>query len=139
MKWLQIGIGAAAGFALAWLIHLVILAGVNEAHQAALKEQKTSLEEKCKADQAITKGANDALQQKYNSVNSKLAALKRVQPARCVVPVTGRADAAAGGGGYAGQNGISTDWLRDYAAECETYRGQRIALEQFIDDERRGQ
>lgn len=134
MKWIPIGAGAVAGFALCWLIHLVILAGVEKSHTAALAKQKTDLEAMCTADQAITKGKNDALQTDLDIVRRKLADAKRVQPATCVVPLAGKTNVGEIHGGYAGQNGISSDWLRDYGAECESIRRTLNSCTGFVDD-----
>lgn len=136
IKWVQIGIGAAAGFALCWLIHLVILAGVEKAHTKALADQKTQLEKTCADDAAITKGKNDELQTNLDAVSRERDRLKRVQPARCVIPTTGKTDLAgvrqehaAGNGG-----GINSDWLRDYAATCEQIRVSFHTCTSFVDE-----
>lgn len=134
LSWIQVGAGAIAAFALSFLLHTVDVNRIEKMWQGKLDDQKIALEKQCKADQAITKGINDDLQKNYDSIARKLATVKRVQPARCIIPTTSEAFVAPGGSGHAGQNGISTDWLRDYAAECETYRSQRIGLEKFIDD-----
>lgn len=133
LSWIQVGVGAAAGFALCWLIHMVILAGVNESHRQALVDLQTKLEKECKDNQAITKGVNDDLLKNDFDIGSLLNSSKRMQPASCIVPASSKTVPAGGGIKYAEQNGVSTDWLYDYAAECETYRAQRIALEKFID------
>lgn len=136
MKWLQIGLGAAAGAALVWLIHLVILAGVNEDHRNAMAKQKANLEKSCADDAAITKGKNDALQSNLNSVIRERDRLKRVQPARCVLAAaSGKTNVAGVPREHAGQNGIglNTDWLRDYAAECEQIRVSFGTCTGFVD------
>lgn len=132
-KWVQIGIGAAAGFALCWLIHMVILAGVNESHRQELIDLQAKIEKECKDNQAITKRVNDDLLKSDVEIVNLLIDSKRLQPAGCILPVTRETLLAPGGAEHATKNGISTDWLYDYAAECETYRSQRIALEKFID------
>lgn len=135
LSWIQIAGGAAAAFALSFLLNTVEVDHIEAKQRQALADQKTQLEQKCKDDQAITKGANDELQKKYNSIAGKLAASKRLQPAHCIIVASSGETISAGSGvGHAGQNGISTDWLYEYAAECETYRTQRISLEKFIDD-----
>lgn len=134
LSWIQVGAGAIGAFALSFLLHNADVRRIEASWQDKLDQQKVDLEKKCKADQAITKGANDDLQKKYDSIAGKLAVAKRLQPARCIVPASSKTIAPGGGNGHAGQNGISSDWLRDYAAECETYRTQRVTLEKFIDD-----
>lgn len=88
IKWLQIAIGAVAGFALCWLIHLVILAGVEETHGKALNDQKTQLEAQCAEHKAITERANDDLQNEYAAIARKLADAQRLHPpvASCQLP-----------------------------------------------------
>jgi hypothetical protein len=134
LSWLQLAGGAVAGFALAWLIHLVLVAGMERKHAAALTEQRATLERQCADDKRITQEANDDLQQNYAAIARKLADAQRVRPAKCVVPTTHPAVTAASGGEHAGQDatGVSSDWLFEYAAECEAYRGERVILESFI-------
>ncbi len=100
----------------------------------ALAAQEEKLTKVCESDKQTTKEAQDALQKQYTIIADKLAATKRMRPAACIIPQhPDSSNVASIGGKYAGQNGISSDWLRDYAAECETYRQQRISLEAFID------
>ncbi len=132
LNWFNIGIGAAGAFALSFLLHTVDVAWIEARHRTELVNLETSLKEKCESDKQITKDANDGLQKQIGIIAGKLAASKRLR-ATCIVPVTGKDNPAAAGGKHAGQNGISSDWLRDYAADCETYRQQRITLESFID------
>ncbi len=111
----------------------------KSALESALAEQKTALIEECEKNKAITKGANDALQKDRDAIAAKLIASKQLHPAKCV-PITRNAITPISGGRPAGQNGegISSDWLRDFAAEdCATYRSQRMILEKFIQDERK--
>jgi hypothetical protein len=134
LNWIPIALGAASAFALSFLLHTVDVDRLEEKQAIALATQKTAMEKSCAEDKAITQGANDALQKNINIISSKLAASKRVHPANCLLAAPIKTDTSSGGGQHAGQNGISSDWLRDYAAECETYRQQRIVLEKFIDN-----
>lgn len=109
----------------------------NSRLKHALDEQQTLLQSQCNADKAVTKGANDALQKNLNTIAGKLAAAKRLHESMCVTPVTGMAEPTSGGREHAGQNGISTGWLRDFAAECETYRSEVIILNEFGASERK--
>ena len=103
---------------------------------ALLEAQKTEDAKECKKKQAKTKEAQSALQKKYDAIAAKLAATQ-LQPATCVV-VTRPSDLPSGGAEHAGQNGsgISSDWLRGYAAEAERYRSERIVCEDFLNSER---
>lgn len=134
LSWIQIGGGAVAAFALSFLLHTVDVNRIEVSWQKKLDEQKIELEKKCKDAQEITKRGNDDLQNQYNVIAIKLANARRLQPARCVVPVTSKIVSPASGGEHAGQNGVTADALYEYAADCETYREQRLTLEQFIDD-----
>lgn len=92
--------------------------------ESKFKSQEASLRAECEQAKAKNKEANDELQKNLSTVRSNLASFKRLHPGVCI-----RTDQrAAGRGEYAGKNGISTDWLRDYAAECEIYRQEVISL-----------
>lgn len=86
----------------------------------------------CASAQAITKEANDELQKNHNAIASKLDALKLQHPSACVSVGSGP-KLSSGRTKHAGQNGISTDWLRDYAAECEVYRSEVTTCVNFLD------
>ncbi len=97
----------------------------------ALSAQVITLQAQCAEEQKLTKGANDALQKSVFDITAKLNTAKRVHHSLCVRPISGVAEHPAGGREHAGQNGISTDWLRDFAAECEQYRSEVIILNDF--------
>lgn len=115
---------------LSYGLHKLDMSFVERAKQHALDEQKAMLIAACETDKQKTKEANDALQKSAHDIAGKLAAYKRLHPSSCV-PVAGVAQPAPRGAGHAGEDGISSDWLREYAAECEAYRQQRIILEEF--------
>lgn len=100
----------------------------REVTAAVLKEQ-----EKCAAMQRVTEEANNELSKKYSDIQRKLIASKRMSTAKCVLPANAP-NSPTNRPEYAGQNGLSTDWLREYAAECEQYRSERTTLETFIMD-----
>lgn len=85
----------------------------------------------CQTNQTLTKEANDALQKERDTIAGRLARAKRVQQSRCV-PVSNASNTQPTRAEHAGSNGISSDWLLDYAAQCETYRSERIILEKFV-------
>lgn len=80
--------------------------------------------------QKLTEATNAELQTKYDAV-SKRAAASRVRTNPKCLPIASTSVTHASGGEHAGKDGISDIWLTDYAAECERYRQERIALEQF--------
>lgn len=136
-NWIQFAIGAAAAFGLSFLLHTVDVDRIEATQRSALAAQESQLNAACEARQKITKEANDALQAALNTTATKLAVAKRVHLSHCVVTTDGKlAGSAANGGQHAGQNGISSDWLRDYAAECENYREEVIVLDNFGKAER---
>lgn len=136
LSWIQVIAGAAAGAALSWLIGSAYVSHVEKEWAAKVEAQKTADAAQCNNDKQITKEANDALQKDRDTIARRLAALKLQAPAACV-PVTGTANLYGGGPEHAGQNGISSDWLREYAAEAETYRSEVITCIKFINQERK--
>lgn len=128
--------GALAAFLLSYALHCVSMAYLEAAHEKALSDQKTALIAQCDKDKATTKEAQDALQRNYDSIAARLARFKRMQRASCV-PVSSSADGSGSGNGHVGTNGISSGFLLDFAAECETYRSTVIVLDKFIADERK--
>lgn len=136
INWIQAGIGAVAGVGLCWLVHLVIIAGVERQHAQALLEQEDTLKKQCAADKAITKEVADDLQSKNDALSRRLSALKRVQPSACIVPTPGAAigsNEAAGGAIATRAHGITTESLYDFAGEAESYRLRLIACQSFIE------
>ncbi len=128
--------GALAAFILSYALHYASVAYLEGKHEKALSDQKTALNAQCDKDKATTKEAQDALQRNYDSIAARLARIKRVQPARCV-PVPRTPNDSGSGDGYVGAHGISSEFLLDFAAECEGYRSTVIVLDKFIADERR--
>lgn len=102
-----------------------------------LDKQQIADQQACASAQAKTQEANDALQKDRDLIAAKLAALKLQHPTTCV-PTACSPHVSGSGAGHAGQNGagINTDWLRDYAAEAESYRSQLVICKQFLDSER---
>jgi hypothetical protein len=89
--------------------------------------------EQCEKDKTTTKEAQDELQANYDSIARRLAAAKRVQQS-CIPITPSVANALGGGAEHARGNGkgLTSDWLLEYAAKCEQYRSERIALEKFL-------
>lgn len=120
-----------------WIAIGGFVAGGWAAHQwdawalkSALSEQETTLVKQCDAQKKITEEANNALQKDRDTIAAKLASSKLLQPAKCV-SVASVANHTSSGGEHAGQNGVRSDWLYEYAAECETYRSEVILLNNF--------
>lgn len=135
LNWLSAAAGAVVTALVAFGLHSVDVHFIEKSWQKKLDDQHTADVAACDKDKAITKGTNDALQKDRDAIARKLADFKRMQPSHCVPVAALKTEPATGGDGHAGQNGIGleSDWLREYAAECENYRRQRITLESFID------
>jgi len=127
-----------------WLIAIAVafaLGGALGWHERALRipalleAQKVADAKECDKDKQITRKANDELQKDRDSIAQRAADYKRLHPMRCVIP-TSSPELLSGGRGYANKNGISSDWLREYAAEAELYRRQLITCIEFLDSER---
>lgn len=137
LNWFQVGGGALAAFALSWLLHTVDVGRIEAGQKKALTDQQTVLEKHCADDKQLTEENSRAYKNNMDILADRLIALKRVQPARCVMPVAGE----TGGGPsspftdeHARPDGVSTDALLDYGADCERLRLQVISLQSFIND-----
>ena len=114
------------------ILALQVLSWRNQALQ--LPKVKSALSS-CESGKALTKETNDALQKDRDIIARKLASVKRMQPMSCVTP-SRKPDLIYAGREYARTDGAvagTSDDFRDYAAECETYRSERIRLESFIE------
>lgn len=104
---------------------------------ALLEAQQTTDQKECTKAQQLTKEANNVLQKNRDSIARKLAALRLQHPSTCV-RVSSPSELPVSGDGHAGQNGsgLSTDWLREYAADAESNRKSIIECMDFVARER---
>jgi len=104
---------------------------------AKLTDQQATDKKECEQAQQVTKEANDALQKNRDIISAQLDALKLQHPATCV-RIARPAKLSSGGAEYANANGngLSSDWLRSYAAKCEEYRGEVTVCTTFLSQER---
>lgn len=110
----------------------------NDAHLLSAEKLAHSRDNaKCESDKLLTKGANDALQTDRDRIAAKLAGLKRLHPERCVPVVASPAKLTISAGGFSGAHGVASGALRDFAADCNITRSERIVLEKFLVDERK--
>lgn len=116
--------------------HFTVLQDAKS-QESALAAQAAELAKRCEIKMKSTKEANDELQKNIGTISAKLDTAKRMHPSVCVPVVSKLAQPSTGGAEHAGQNGIETDWLRDFAAECETYRSEVVILNKFGLDERK--
>ncbi len=121
------GIAIAAIFAAGMSLER-LFANIHETK--ALTALESKLNGECAETISTTEEMNDALQKDYDAIAKRVSA-KRVLLPTCT-PVAGSNIPAAGGREYAGSHGLSTQWLREFAGECERYRQERIALENNI-------
>lgn len=96
----------------------------------------------CQANQQPTQKADNDLQKNRDLIAGKLAAVSVRQPAACVsvaVPTHVRTSGTehAGSDGKGSTAGLSSNWLRTYAAEAETYRSELSVCTDFIAAERK--
>ena len=96
--------------------------------QDALKAQAALLTADCTAKQKVAKETNDFYQKTIGVVNARLKRSSMLS-SKCVAISSDPTQLSAGGYEHAGQNGLSTQWLHEYAAEAEEYRTQRIACD----------
>jgi hypothetical protein len=86
----------------------------------------------CQAAGTKTKEINDDLQKERERIASRLATIKRMHSNRCLTILSHTGDAGAGHAGRDGTITGTTDDFREYAARCNTYRSERIALEKLL-------
>lgn len=135
LSWIQIGGGAVAAFLLSWLLHTVDVDRLERNFKNDMAKQIAADVLQCNIDKQITREANDALQKDHDIIANRLAALKLQRPKTCV-PVTSKAQLSADRPEYAGSYGITSDALREYAADAEGYRSALITCDKFLDAER---
>lgn len=105
----------------------------EKAHRTeAAESARDAAIEQCAKDKLVTKETNDALQKSRDDIARRLADLKRMRPAQCV-PIASATHPTDGGWQYAGSNGVDSDTLRDYAAQCESYRAELLGTWEFMD------
>jgi hypothetical protein len=95
---------------------------------ALIEAQKAADAAACTKEQAKTKELNDALIKNRNRIAADAAKYKRLHPNECY-NLQGGGQLHPAGDEHAGVHGISTDWLRDYAALSETYRSELDACD----------
>jgi hypothetical protein len=86
----------------------------------------------CQAAGTKTREINDELQKERERIAARLTNIKRLHANRCLAILS---NADAGGAGHARVDGVitgTTDDFREYAARCNNYRSERIALERLL-------
>lgn len=121
---------------LAWLLHMVDVNRIEARQRDALQEQATVLQDKCDADKKLTEGIENDYQKQVNALNSTINALRLRKLARCVpvrdaVPAK-RPNAAPTGAKLPERDGVSSEYLIDYAGRAEECRLKLITLQGFV-------
>lgn len=118
-----------------WAYHAWSVGRLNASHAAALANQQTALQDECQKDKLITQEISHDYQNQLSDLRQQLAAIKRVQPNRCVPttprPASGRDD-AKGNPQFSDAHGVFTDDLYDFAFDAEQVGRQLDACQGFI-------
>lgn len=110
---------------------------VEPAQQKALADLKTKMQQDCDDDKLLTEGNNEDFEKRITDLNKRLAAVKRMQPSRCVVPASGPPHSGAAGSHTTvlpRQDGVTSDALLEFASDAEAARQQLIACQAFVND-----
>lgn len=131
-NWRLVAYGAAflAVFGSGWHVRGII---AEHSLESALSDQKASLIAQCDADKKITSEVSNDYQSKIQTLNNRIASLKRLRPAGCVPissPTSGHNEAA--GNLDAGTHGITAESLIEYGGDAEKYRLQLIGCQDFV-------
>lgn len=118
-------------------LHSLDILYLNHKNTNALSDQKNTDIKDCNTKIAITAGVDHDLQNNINAINGRLTA-SSVPNATCV-PVfawstTSNNDTS--GRKPARSNGLSSKWLKQYAATAEIYRAKVISCQEFLTEER---
>lgn len=140
MNWISFAVGAIVASVFAFLLHTVLMDRLEHKQQVAIITQQAADKKLCDSQKSITKEANDALQKDRDHISDRLNTLLMQHPSACVMPVSskpklsGSKSAKHAGSNGASPHGISTDWLRGYAAECEGYRTEVMVCKKYFNE-----
>lgn len=122
------------GFA-AYALHDWSVTRLENQQTAALAAQKETLTNECRKDKQITLETSHGLQTQLADLRVQLAAVKRMQPNRCIPTVARSAsghDDATANPQLPVPHGVFTDDLYDFAADAEQVGRQLDACQGFI-------
>lgn len=125
-----IAVLSIACIALLWRVDN--LSQKNKTLSASLKTANSTIEQH-EENIKITERANNEYQTNIAKLNSDIKRLRQ-RPAKCV-PIASTPDIhnqSRQGRGHDSKNGISSGWLYEYAIEAETYRLERNACKNFV-------
>lgn len=135
IKYWQVGAGALAAFAISWMLHMIDVTRIENNWRDKMEAAIADVAKACADSKKLTEENDREYTKQIDDLGRKLAAAKRMQPTRCIVPVAGQAgvgDGRAAGDKLHRQNGVTSDALFDFAGECERLRVQVISLQSFI-------
>lgn len=96
------------------------------------KEQAQTERDSCFKNFKTNTEVSNVYQKNLSSLRSQLNKLKRVQP-NCILPQTsGRSNATSPGAELSSRNGVSADWLYDFAGRAEEARLKLLGCQQWI-------
>lgn len=124
-------LAALAGACLVWALWTVDAAWDASRHAGEIAAVQTQEREACAKQATLSEETTNAYLDEIAALDADLSAVRVRIPSRCVPtppPASCRADAAPGGG-LSGGDGLTTDWLTDYAARCEAVRRRLEALQ----------
>ena len=107
-------LAGVVGFSIGWHEKALRVPALLEAQKKADVKLCTEIQDKLKE-------RNDALTNERNRIAARAAAYKLQHPNTCLYD-NGQGQLQPRGDGHAGVHGISTDWIRDYAALCRTHQ-----------------
>lgn len=132
LKYWQPIVSAILTAVVAFGLHSLAIGFTQAHHDRELLEQRRNLEEKCAEDKAFLQKAGENYESKISVLNSRIRALSRVRPT-CIMPVTpGLNVATEGNQGFPIGNGISSEWLIQFAGRCEREAIKLDSLQEFI-------
>lgn len=133
-RWIFAVLGAIAAFLVAFLLHTLAVNAMEAAHEKELNTLSDTMKKSCNDAKAITERRSNELQGNYDRISADRDRLLK-RPERCLQPTSPRrGDNGTGETGRAAENGISSGWLYDFAAERDKIAAQLTACQGFVND-----
>lgn len=126
-----------ATLSLSYILHRLDVYRLEDRHRAAIAQQADSIQNECKAAQAVTEGVSRDYQNALSDLSNQLASAKRLRPNACVVvhppaPPCGR-DGSTAPTKFSGSDvGIARFDLLDFSHDAEQVRLQLKACQSFV-------
>lgn len=120
---------------LCWALHNIQISRLEKKYRQALITQAVTLKAECDKEKQLTMEVSNDLQDKLADLRDQLDNAKRVQPNRCVPVAAGssrRPDVFTQNAQLSDANGVYSDDLLDFAAECEQTGRQLDGLQGFV-------